>query len=1066
MNLTKYMIGISPTAVCCVLVLTALGQTPPSNNARELEPNQTIEREMTGAETHRYKIALQPSEFFQVRVEQKDVDVALKLSDASGSVLASMDSPNGEEGPETLSFVASVAGNYTLEVSGFDPKAEKGKYTIRRQASRTATAGDRRRVEVQRLFVAGMTARDTQGQAETAIRKLSEAQAGWRELADSYMAELTARQVKQIRQSKAEAASAETVALLKEGTVEGLRKALARFQKAQQLYRETEDKQGEALSLVGMGKVYSDLGENDKALTCYDQALPLVRAVGDLRLEVTLLNNLAVVYQILGENLKALEYFGQALSITRSIGDKRSEAATLSNIGAIYSLLGEYQRALEYHNRALPIRLNVADRIGEGHTLNDIGNVYADLGDTHKAVEYYNQALSLRRVIGDKVGEPETLNNLCSVYGDLGDPRRAIEFCNQALQLARDIGDTNGEATTLNNIGALLSDLGNHRKALEAYNKALLLLIAVGDKSTETVALLNLEQTWNLLGNRRLAIFFGKQSVNKLQGLRGAVQGLDHETQKAFLRSVQSRYQRLGELLIQQGQLEQAIHVLNLYQDQQFFDFDRAGNPAVQQAVLSSREQEFSQRYKNTTNKIAQIRIQLEELKRQIVDSQPTEKATKQISKLEVELKTETDVFLTFLNDAEREFGKSPDEKDKVLTMSDVADMQTVLNELSTATKQNTATLYTLIGVDAFHIILMTRDGKVKEFNSPIKAGDLNKKILQFYAILQSPRYDPRPRGKELYDIIFKPVEAELRKADVQTLMWQLDGGLRYVPMAALWDGEKYLVERYQNVVFTRANRERLMLNASSNWTGTGFGNSQAHMVDLLKDGNQTKFPVLPGVMSELQTIFGLNGNDTGIFKGEVFSDANFNRLTFYDAMKKHRPLVHVSSHFAFRPGDDSRSFLLLGDGTALTLNELKKQTRLFEGVELLTLSACNTAATRPDANGREIDGFAELAQRLGAAAVMASLWSVADESTSLLMSGFYRLRKENPQLTKAAVLQLAQVEMLQGKLQPLTTAGNKRDTSDVAGSEINVPRFGYDLKRPYAHPYYWSPFVLIGNWR
>src|SRR5205085_4913087 len=122
-----------------------------------------------------------------------------------------------------------------------------------------------------------------------------------------------------------------------------------------------------------------------------------------------------------------------------------------------------------------------------------------------------------------------------------------------------------------------------------------------------------------------------------------------------------------------------------------------------------------------------------------------------------------------------------------------------------------------------------------------------------------------------------------------------------------------------------------------------------------------------------------------------------------------------------------------------------------------LTLSACQTAVVEKDGTGKEIEGFGYVAQQKGAKAILATLWSVADESTQLLMSEFYRLRKERPELTKAAALQLAQQEMIEGRLQPLTATGQQR------GLELS---FGYDPKKPYAHPYYWSPFILIGNWR
>jgi CHAT domain-containing protein len=166
----------------------------------------------------------------------------------------------------------------------------------------------------------------------------------------------------------------------------------------------------------------------------------------------------------------------------------------------------------------------------------------------------------------------------------------------------------------------------------------------------------------------------------------------------------------------------------------------------------------------------------------------------------------------------------------------------------------------------------------------------------------------------------------------------------------------------------------------------------------------------------------------------------------------------------------------------------MKKPLNAFEGVELLTLSACNTAATLPDAEGREIDGFAELAQRLGASAVLATLWQVSDASTPWLMSRFYRMRIATAGVTKAEALRKAQLALLNGTADPKRFFESHRGgTSNVKlvvvrsapegtrdstradviyVSEAKAPAFIHDDAKPFAHPYYWSPFVLFGNWR
>jgi CHAT domain-containing protein len=304
--------------------------------------------------------------------------------------------------------------------------------------------------------------------------------------------------------------------------------------------------------------------------------------------------------------------------------------------------------------------------------------------------------------------------------------------------------------------------------------------------------------------------------------------------------------------------------------------------------------------------------------------------------------------------------------------------------------------------------------------------------------------------------------------------------------MAALHDGKGYLLERYNHVVFTRADRERLLRPVSPRWTGLGLASSKAQTVELL--GDTIKFNALPGVMEELRVVFRKPENSAGVIEGEVLPDSQFTKQAMLSALGQKRPLVHISSHFSFRPGDEARSFLLLGDGTAMTLEEMKQHAGMFAGVELLTLSACNTAAQHADANGREIDGFAELAQRLGAASVMATLWPVADSSTPWLMREFYQTRESASGLNKAEAVKRAQLALLSGtaRAEPLPDVQkgapspvriivgpkeNKRDDSvrgieTIFVDEKDAPAFKRDNRKPFAHPYYWAPFILIGNWR
>jgi CHAT domain-containing protein len=340
---------------------------------------------------------------------------------------------------------------------------------------------------------------------------------------------------------------------------------------------------------------------------------------------------------------------------------------------------------------------------------------------------------------------------------------------------------------------------------------------------------------------------------------------------------------------------------------------------------------------------------------------------------------------------------------------------------------RTTVAVYTLVGAEKYRAILVTADVQ-KAFEAPIAAADLNRKVLAFRTALQDPHVDPRPLARELYDILVGPMAADLRAAYAQRIMWSLDGVLRYLPMAALYDGQDYLVARYEQLVFTPASESRLKDAPPKRVTAVGLGVSKA----------RGDFAALPGVVAELRDLVrdrAAFGRSSGLMPGRVLLDDAFTESAMKGALRQQYPIVHVASHFQFHPWNELDSFLLLGDGQHLTLADLKRAPNLFAGVDLLTLSACDTATGSPAANGAELEGFAVLAQRQGAKAVVASLWPVADASTQHLMRQFYRLRTTR-HLSKAEALRQAQLALLRD-------AGNGT-----------------------AHPYFWAPFLLIGNWQ
>jgi CHAT domain-containing protein/tetratricopeptide (TPR) repeat protein len=439
-----------PAAAPAQAPTSTRGAAPSAQESDSLEPGKPVERELSGSQSHSYKITMISGQYSHIVVEQRGIDVAVALFTPDGKKIGEADGEQTTVGSETVSAIAEAPGAYLIEVRSPEKTAKTGRYEIKIEELRAATAEDKYRVAGEEIF----------------------------------------REAEQ----------------LKNGTLEAKRKSIEKYHEALELYRRATDRKGEAKTLNNIGEIYWYLGEMQKALEKFNEVLPIFRALGDRRGESVSLNNIGVVYQSLGELHKALEKLNEALPIIREVGDHVQEATTLSAIGLVFWSLGEMQKALEKLNEALPIRQAVGDRSGEAVTLNNIGLIYQTLGDMHKALEKYNEALPLRRAAGDRRGEAVTLVNIGAVYQSLGDMHKAPEKYNEALPILRAVGHRSGEARTLGKIGEVYQLLGEMQKALEKYNEALPISQAVGDRIGMASTLNNIGSVYQSLGEMQKAL--------------------------------------------------------------------------------------------------------------------------------------------------------------------------------------------------------------------------------------------------------------------------------------------------------------------------------------------------------------------------------------------------------------------------------------------------------------------------------------------------------------------------------------------------------------------------------
>ncbi|MGB8029845.1 MAG: tetratricopeptide repeat protein [Terracidiphilus sp.] len=866
---------------------------------------------------------------------------------------------------------------------------------------------------------------------------------------------------------------------------------------------------GLALALSNLGKVYNDLGEQQKALDCLNQALPIWQNSGNGRGQAITLEFIGRTYSDMGQGQQALEYFKRALPLWQADGDRGGEALTISDMGPADAALGQKQKALESYNQALAIWRQLGNRQGEALTLNNIGWLYRDLGQHQTALDYYNQALPIWREVGNRSGEARALSDIGRAYADLGQPAKALDFANQALPIFRETGNMRGQAMTLNNMGRDEYDLGDAKKAMDTDLQALALWREAGDKRNEAVALATIAWSYSamnqpeeslagalaalglatemgdpetagliensmMLGFRKQhrpeeAIFFGLKAVNSYEQIRKNISGLEKEVQAGFAQSKAGSYRLLAEMLVEAGRLGQAEQILDLLKEQELQDVVTTAAPgssaSIEPLKLSPAQQDAESALPNLEKKarvieessLAYAQIQAKPSRTPDDDAQlKSLAATMQQQGSDIQSVLTNKIFPEL--DAQSAPGQASADTSKSL-------LQDSLSKLG----PRVMGIRLLLGDDHAYAIVVTANVR-KAVVLPASSADIRAKALEALKAVGSPSSDPRPQLNQLYSMVVAPIESQLKllesapgpKGSVPTLLWSLDDALRYVPMGALYDGNHYMVERFHNVLFTPESYGHMTdspLRSGTPPSALAMGLSKSY----------NGLPALPGVIPELDSVVHDPSDPAshGPMQGKLLPDEQFTLAALKSALGTSGgfSIVHIASHFVLIAGSGDEPFLMMGgdntsnpDGFEWNLSAMENSAVAFHGTRLLTLSACSTAKDYKSRNGLEMDSLGMVAQQKDAEAVLATLWDVNDLSTSHIMSDFYDRWVKNPTDGKAEALRQAQLAFIHGGgAVPGGGTGRGFETQDQSSAPSSLG---------YTHPYYWAPFVLIGNYQ
>ncbi len=892
--------------------------------------------------------------------------------------------------------------------------------------------------------------------------------------------------------------------------------AMEYYNQALTIRRQFGDRAGEATTLNDIGMAYSGLRQKQTALEYLDEALLIRREVGDSKGEALTLRNIGSVYSSLGQRQKALEYYDEALQIRRKVGDRRGEASTLQSLGLAYGNLGQDQKALECFNEALRIHTEVHNRAGEAATLHSIGWVYGNLGQLEKAFRYYNEAIPIWREVGNRGGEARALSNMSTGYSHTGQSGKALEFAYKALGIWREIGDRDGESLTLHTIGWIYRDLGQNQKALEYFSEALPIDYQLGNEENEAYTLRGLGEAYDSLGEKEkalatevaalsvakvieepdlegeidsslmaywqgqnhpeVAILFGIDAVNQFQQIRKNISEMDTDLQASFTNSKSATYRELAELLVQTDHLGEAERVLDLLKEEELKEVvrGRADDPTAKAKPLPLTTAQ--QKAQNDLAAPEQTAVALTGLSMEYARllAKPTRTAEEAAQLKTLDARIEADngevsaLFRsTIYPELEQKVGKRNANALLSKEKSEVSGLQNTLAALS----PRVMGIRLLLGEKHAYAIIVTAQAREK-FELKATPAELRSKVLQVRDDLRSASSNPKPHLLELYAMVVAPMADQLMAIEqlpgeqnrVPTLLWSLDGVLRYLPMAALYDGTHYMAERFNNVLFTPESYGHMTAP-----TGTNVTKLRALAMGLSK--SYGGLPALPGVMPELEAVVHDPAVPTshGPMDGKLLPNEQFTLTALKTQLGAAQsfPVVHIASHFVIETGTNKEPYLMLGgetlggdEGYPLTLSKLENSSISFHGTQLLTLSACSTAKGDAAKNGLEMDSLGMIAQQKDAEAVLATLWDVNDASTKMLMSDFYSRWVKLPRDGKAEALRQAQLDFLNG------TSPASSDSGIVGGFQVSRESRSTSNKAAYSHPFYWAPFVLIGNFQ
>lgn len=786
-------------------------------------------------------------------------------------------------------------------------------------------------------------------------------------------------------------------------------KALSYSQEALAIMRKIDDAKGEGDCFGNIGIIYDVLGQYQDALLYHQKALALYRKFGDLKGEATVLGNIGLSYHSLGEYEKALSNQQESLAIKREIGDKGGEGNSLANIGLVYLNLGQYEKALSSYLKSLAIHSEIGNLKGKGVGLMNIGTIYEILGQHENALSYYRAALDIAKKIGDAKGEGDNLANIGNAYFNLGQYQKSLSYYQKSMDSAKKIGDAKGEGDSSLKIGNVYYSLEQYQKALLSYQESLGITRKIGDVRGEGMALNNMGVALLSDGKPAKAEIQLESAIEVWESIRGQVKTGRERT--GFQSTLPDVYANLAAARLSQGDQLGAFEALERGRSKSFLD------------LLGTRGV-GKRRSKEKTAHIATIETQLSGLLEKHVKLASAPMGAKTRSALEAlnqqisELDRQRLELIEELRRTDPELGS--------LTVVDppaLKEIQSLIPNRVTLVEYFHPGKHTISGKDQEQLWIFVVHSSGLHFKAvDVSESDLEKTLEQYAKLVSDGSSDFKVLesvGAKLHEWLIQPVEPVFQLVESDTVVIVPWGPMFKLPFSALG--------RKRGKPFC-TGKNVLMVPSAGVYRHLAKRRASGRK-NILAIGNpKTAMAPLPGAEKEATEIAGMFEKQQ-IYTGSAATEG----LIKKDYTELGKPdVVHLACHGLFNEAVPQLSFLAL---TPDQINDGKLEMHeLFDldwrGVSLVTLSACSSGKGRLGA-GDDLVGLTRGFMFAGAPSILCSLWDVDDEATRALMINFYKNYLRG--MPKSEALRKAQMVI--------------RET------------------KKWSHPYYWSAFVLFGDW-